>query len=276
MKKTLNITSAPTSSFGPGTSQPPALEQTSTIDNDPARLTALYPNYVCNNGNGGCTPLIKLTLSAAINGPDSWIFSDSPGAIGVGCRREHDFDRDWDKDDQVFHMKSCRFQNIAINTYNALERFFELRSFTLAHAEDTGPCVRTNLCLVLDRDLAPQTGTIKIIKNTSVTGACGGAELLPPCPSTDGTFAFRITDGYGGQPDFTPTVTVSGGGTKTEQVLVPPGNYNVLEELTLEQLTSGWSNGYKLCDDPDGEGTYISLIAGDIVTCTFNNSRAVQ
>ena len=84
LRRTIATTTSPTSSF----SSNPALEQVST-----------YPNYFCDNSipvppgtatsagaSARCTPQVILTLTATLNGPDTWVLSSSGDvAGGSGC-----------------------------------------------------------------------------------------------------------------------------------------------------------------------------------------------
>jgi len=148
LRRTIATTAAPTSSF----SSNPALEQVST-----------YPNYFCDNsipvppGTGTsagasarCTPTVILTLTATLNGPDSWVLSSS-GDLGggSGCNLIPPGPplstpaRPCQSNGQG-KKKSETQINTAIGGYFIKQDTFDIQAFGNEGAEPTAACVTCN------------------------------------------------------------------------------------------------------------------------------------
>ena len=258
LRRTIASTSAPTSSF----SSNPALEQVAT-----------YPNYFCDNsipvppGTGAsagasarCTPTAILTLTATLNGPDSWVLSSSGDVVGgtgcnlipVGpplsnpsriCKASEDPTKD--PETQI---------NLAVGAYITQQNTLNVPVFSAEGAEATAAC-EGEACNCQDPTVCG-TGTI-VIKMFADTNS-----------ETDSTFDFEGTGNEisnfsltsnvaeAGKRTFTGLTTGAGGGSRTiKEISFPP--------IHINDGPSMWRLDSVVCD---GEAGQVTILTGPDVT----------
>jgi hypothetical protein len=264
LKRTMGVTTSLTSSFSTG----PTLQQGQPLP---------YPNYFCDNGAGSCTPTVILTMTATINGPDSFILPSSNDAVGGSCNL------DPMGPPTATQAIPCHSQKDSKKTPldNMISDYFkeQTKSDEMAFLRENAvytPACTGDECVCQDPDVCG--GSITITKNvtwTNIENCPSDGEGGPPtCPSP-----VNVDFSVSGPSSSTPQVVVTippnfpeGGATGNNSVTIPvaTGDYTVTEtnisddRLFLQSITG-----------PCSSGTPFNVSPGSNVTCTFNNSDQI-
>ena len=262
LRRTIASTTAPTSSF----SSNPALEQVAT-----------YPNYFCDNsilvppGTGTsagasarCTPTAILTLTATLNGPDSWVLSSSGDApAGTGCNLLPSWGPPLSTPARICKSNAdptkdpTNIINLAIGGYITQQNTLNVPVFSAENAEPTPACVG-EACNCQDPTVCG-TGTIVIKMYADVVnpdfGTVGfqvtGNEMLPVVFGLT-SHGSLIGPVVAGSRNFTGLTTGNGGGVREiRQVFFPPTH--------IDGEDSVWHLDAVVCD---GESGQVTLVLG--------------
>lgn len=243
------------------------------------QVNPTYPRFTCVDPAfpTTCQPLITLTMTATLKGPDSFVLvngADCPFAI---CNVVDNTKitrlitkltkaRDLLVLIERFHPSA--FLQAIIARINAFLNNFN--TTTDSSCPQGAKFIETfnNLQEVIDEiafvadgavpaDIAPQTGTITIVKNTS--------------QGTSATFDFEIT----GPSSSTQAIGMAGSNSGSRVVTVNAGTYSI-----AESPTPGWTLNNVSCGengDPVSDGVVgVEVQTGGNVTCTFNNNKALS
>ena len=165
--------------------------------------------------------------------------------------------------------------NIPAGTYTITELL------AAANAGD-GPAINGSVSCTNETPVGPTTGDVvatvdlaagEVVTCTFSNNQLGRIIVEKVTTNGDGTFGFDLP-GDAGDGSIT---TVDGTGTSTLSVDVMPGTHDVTETIpagwNLDSVTCSDGSGTPTIDEDSGGITGIDVAAGEIVTCTFTNTR---
>lgn len=250
-----------------------------------------YPKFECRTGPGSttCQEEVTQTITVTLEGPDTFVLASGADCFLARCNAQ-----DQTRLTRLFTLisnvvafldwwESAHTDNPPLRAFIMKAQAF-LANFNTTPSDPNCPATRLIQAQMLFNALidqrtfalvgalpgdpappAPETGTIRIIKNTS---GPGGGE-------TSDTFTFNIT----GPSSSAPEINMGGmSNRQTDLITVNAGPYSI-SEVPL----AGWTlnqgdgvNGAPRCYD--GESTFgttaFEVGPGASITCTFNNSTA--
>ena len=256
------------------------------------QVNPTYPMFLCDSNGatagGVCTPSITQIMTVTLKGPDSFVLVNGGDTFCADCTatlsaKEQKKIAFLTKLVEFLNWLERRHPNPRLSAFiDRIEAFLavvnsgqndpenlDCPGATLVNLDVATAAAADQVAFMADGAVDvepappdPETGTIRIIKNTT-TGGAGGR-------FGSGTFNFHIANGP--SPDPNPEITVDSDssccGTAEVSVSVNAGTYNVSEVAQ----GGNWSLDSNTCDDDDGEGgTFVNVSQGETVTCTFNN-----